>query len=177
MRVPLVDLSSDQFELHRAEGRVPGHLIRSVAHSSPEVLQAWIALAWALRRNTTLGDRLRELITTRTTQLCACVYEFSHHWDEALTVGISAAQLADLSNWRGSQHFDARDRAVLAYVDELATSSSVSDATFQQLRNEFPDPAQLADITIVVGFYGAVARLLNAFDVPLEADRPLHALG
>jgi AhpD family alkylhydroperoxidase len=174
MRIELVDISSDQFATHRAEGRTPGHLIRTVAHTSPEVLRAWMALAWALRQNTSLGDRLRELISVRTTQLCRCEYEFSHHWEEALTVGVRAEQLDDLATWQDSPHFDDRERALLAYVDELVTGAAASDTTFARVQAEFPEPAQLVDITIVAGFYGAVSRVLNAFEVPLEDGRPVH---
>jgi 4-carboxymuconolactone decarboxylase len=178
MRIPLVDVESSQFERHRREGRTPGHLIRTVAHTSPEALQAWIGLAWALRKNTALSDARRELITVRVTQLARCEYEFSHHFEEALTVGLGRDELDDLATWRDSSHFDDTQRALLAYVDELVTSSSVTDDTFARLEAALGENSaqQMVDITMVVGFYGMVAKVLNAFETPLEADRPAHSV-
>ena len=132
MRIALVDISSEAFELHRREGRVPSLLIRTVAHISPELLDGWLKMAWGIRRNTSLTDYIRELIVLRVVQLTRCEYKFSHHWVEAAEGGMSEEKLRALSGWEKSVLFDDDERALLRFVDEVVANGIVEQATLDR---------------------------------------------
>ena len=124
-------------------------------------------MAWGIRLNTSLSDYTRELIVARVVQLARCEYEFSHHWAEAASEGVSEEKLRSLARWEESDLFDPAERALLRYVDEVVADATTTQETFDAAKAVYDDTA-LVEIVVVVGFYGTVARVLNTFDVPLE---------
>lgn len=64
-----------------------------------------------------------------------------------------------------SPHFDARERAALAYTEEATRSRKVSDATFEALRSHF-DERQIVELT----WLNAVGNYFNLIAVPLGLE-------
>ena len=59
----------------------------------------------------------------------------------ALREGLTQAQLDALSDWEGSDLFDPRQRAVLAYADAMTRDVRVPDEVFAAIRPAFDDRA------------------------------------
>jgi alkylhydroperoxidase family enzyme len=70
-----------------------------------------------------------------------------------------------LPDWRESPHFDERERAALAYVEEATRDKQVSDATFEALRKHFDD-REIVEITVL----NAAENFYNLINIPLEIE-------
>ena len=65
---------------------------------------------------------------------------------------------------------------VLRYTDDVVANVRASDATFRPLAERM-DHQQMVELTMGIGCYMMVSRLLNTFDVDLEAaDGPTITL-
>ena len=82
-------------------------------------------------------------------------------------------RIAGLGSWATSACLDARDRAVLAYVDSVASKVEVSDALFQEARAHLSE-AEVVELTLVAGYWGMVARLLLALQIDVEPPFVQH---
>ena len=78
-------------------------------------------------------------------------------------------QVAEVKDWEGSSEFDARERAVLQYAEEVTRDVRARPETFEALRNHF-DSQTIVELTVTVGFYGMVSRILENMQVELEED-------
>src|SRR2546422_7772086 len=125
-RVPLVDLPADVVHRLTQMSEPPINLYRSLGNH-PGLLRAWIDFAWTLREGIT-PRTLRELMILRGAQLMNAEYEWHHHRRMATVAGVPAEKLEQLANWRASDLFDERERAALAYVEEINAGKG-SDGT------------------------------------------------
>ena len=135
--------------------------------NSPPVAAGWLHLGTAVRYQSKLSGRLRELAICQVGKLNRADYEYLHHEPLALREGVSAEQLAALDSWQESGLFNARERAVLAYTDAMTREVEVDDATFATVREHF-DRQQLLELTATIGFYNMVTRLLVALRIDLD---------
>ncbi len=98
-------------------------------------------------------------------------YEWAQHVVLARECGVTPEQMEAMGEWSSSTVFDARDRAVLAYTDEVSQQVRVQDATFQEVAR-YLDEDSIVELTLCVGFWGMVARLLEALQVDLDQELP-----
>ena len=135
----------------------------------PDVLahaQAGFALLNSPSR--TLTPYQRELALTRAGFARGSQFVFSQHCKAARYAGVPDEKLAALPAWAISSVFDACDRAILAYADELTLADGrVQDATFAALREHLSDDATL-ELTYAVATYGMHATICRA--LRLEYD-------
>src|SRR5947209_16397599 len=123
-RLPLISDRPDDPALARVfaglrrQGREPSNLYRTLGHA-PRMLAAWVGLAWPLRGEPSVPRSLRELMILRGAQLTGAGYEWAHHREMALAAGVTAGQVAALAGWRSSDLFDERERAALAFAEEV----------------------------------------------------------
>ena len=96
-------------------------------------------------------------------------YEFTHHWNISLKVGVKREQLEQLANYETAAVFNDHERAVMRYAAEATTNIKVSDATFDALRG-FLDNRRITELVMNVAFYNAVVRVLIPLGVELEPD-------
>jgi len=171
-RVPLVpddavdDVAASVLEVFYAEGREPIALYRALA-SVPTLLRSYSVLARSLRNDTVTDRRIRELVILRTAQLTASAYEWSHHVPMATAAGVHPEQIHALEAWEESTAFDERERASLRCTDEVH-ALGVTDATFAELERVLGLTGAL-EIVLTASFYQAVARMIQALDVDVEA--------
>jgi alkylhydroperoxidase family enzyme len=170
-RLPGVDPAGEDpvvaevFAHFAAEGREPIALYRVLAHSPP-MLRAYAGLARALRYEAQTPRALRELMILRTAQLVGSEYEWAHHRAMAAAQGVVDAQVAELERWHSSEHFDEVERAALRCVEELH-ELALSDEAFAALEGAV-GAAATVELVLLVSFYEAVARLIQAFDLEVE---------
>ncbi len=65
--------------------------------------------------------------------------------------------------------YDGAERAVLAYADEVSRGYRAQDETFAAVRSHLGDE-QAVELTVVIGFYEMICRVLEALQVDLEDD-------
>src|SRR3954469_19178566 len=99
---------------------------------------------------------------------CGSEYEWAQHLRMARKAGVREAQIAVLAAWRSSPEFDATERAALQLAESV-TSGRVSDEAYREAMRHF-DHHDYVELTVTVGFYAMVARVLDAMAVELEPD-------
>ena len=174
-RLPYVtreDLAEDERtvfdEFERERGTPPGHIHRAIANA-PNLLRRFSTLALELRNHTRLDPRLRELALMTVGRIAGAEYEFVHHWNIALGVGVRRDQLEQLAEFERSSVFTRQERAVMRYAAEVTTGIKVSDRTFDALR-EFLDNRRIMELAMNVAFYNAVVRIIVPLGVELEPE-------
>jgi alkylhydroperoxidase family enzyme len=138
----------------------------------PGLMMAHRALPLALRGRENCPPRLRELAVLRLTQLVGSAYEWSHHRPMALHTGVTADQAGALAAWRESAVFGSAERLVLA-ATETVHEMAVTDELFGALEAEL-GRAGAMELIVVVSQYEAVARIIQALGVEVEADHQHH---
>ena len=109
----------------------PGHIHRTIANA-PNLLRRFSGLALELRNRTKLDPRLRELALMTVGRIAGAEYEFVHHWNIALRVGVRREQLEQLAEFERAPVFNEQERAVMRYAAEVTTNIKVSDADLRR---------------------------------------------
>jgi 4-carboxymuconolactone decarboxylase len=166
----------DRPELAPLIGRIKGrrrglllNLYRMLLHSPP-VAERWFEQNNAIRWETQLDGKTRELAIIRVAVINRSAYVFKSHVPSmALAEGLTQDQCDALADWRASRLFDARDRAVLAYTDAMTSDIQVPDAVFDELRRHFNE-RQIVELTVLIGTYNMHSRVLEALQVERDAS-------
>ena len=153
-------------EFVKVRGTEPGNIHRTIANA-PNLLRRFVDLANELRNGTQLDPQLRELALLTVGRLTGAEYEFVHHWNMALRLGVSRAQLEQLAQFDSSAEFNDDERAVMRYAAEATSNVKVNDATFEALRR-FLDNRRIMELVMNVAIYNAVARIIVPCGVELE---------
>ena len=114
--------------------------------------------------------REREIVILRVCANNRAEYEWGVHVSIfAERAGLSSEQVAaTLEPERAAACWTPRDRVVLALCDELTLGTTVSDAVWVQLAEEFSEEARL-ELLLLCGFYRTISLLVNTLKLPLEA--------
>ncbi len=136
---------------------------------SPDVFAHAVAgFGLMTSRSRKLTPYLRELALLRTGFAAGSQFVFSQHAKTARAAGVPEEKIANVPAWATCGAFDAADRAVLAYADELVLADGrVQDATFEQLKKHLSDEAIL-ELSYAIGTYRMHAMLSRA--LRLEYD-------
>lgn len=115
-----------------------------------------------------LSPYLRELGLTRAGFAAGSQFVFSQHSKAARAAGIPDEKVAAIPAWASSDLFDATDRAVLAYTDEVVLADGrVQDATIARLKEHLSDE-QVLELTYAIATYRLHATICRALQ--LEYD-------
>ncbi|MDD5093419.1 MAG: carboxymuconolactone decarboxylase family protein [Dehalococcoidia bacterium] len=169
-RVTLVQKDQASKEVEEVFRKIEGNgarvlnLYKAVA-VSPPMLSSFLKLGNRLLSRAELSSKLRELAILRVANLAGSEYEWTQHLSIALATGVSQQQIDDVHSWRESASFTEEERAVLQYTDELAVDVTVTEGTFDGLRSHLSE-RQIVELTLSIGYWGMVARVL----VPLKVD-------
>ncbi|MEU2718560.1 carboxymuconolactone decarboxylase family protein [Streptomyces sp. NPDC007205] len=144
----------------------PLNVVRTLGRH-PALCRHWFGLGATLLFRGTLPAHHRELAILRTAHLNACPYEQVHHVRAGREAGLSEAHIdavtaeADEFAWR------PEESAVLAAVDELHSTGSISEGTWGMLSRQH-DERQIIELVMLVGYYRMTAHAINALRIPLE---------
>ena len=150
------------------------NVYRLLLHS-PALAQTWFDHNSAVRFQTALTDRLREIVIIRIAHLNAIPYVLSQHVPAlAVAAGVTVDECAALADWRKFARdrgglFDARERAALAYADAMTLSPHVPDDVFAAVREHFDDRG-IVELSVLIGTYIMHNRVMNALGIDLEAE-------
>jgi alkylhydroperoxidase family enzyme len=171
----LPDPRTDGPELAELVGRIVAErgellsLYRTLLHSPP-LAAGWLSLLTSVRTRGKLPGSIRELVIMRVARLNGAPYEADQHRPIALSEGLTQAQLDAFDDWASSKHFDARERAVLAYTDAMTREVQVPDRVFGAVRAQFND-RELVELTATVAAYNMVSRFLEALQIRSVHER------
>lgn len=137
---------------------------------APKMSRASMQMAMALRFEALTPRVYIEIAIVRAAQNAKGVYELQQHRPMLLAEGFSKQKLAALSKWRKSKLFDDKERAVLAYTDEMSNFGKVADKTFKAIERHFT-PQQIMELTFAIGSYYGTALMMNALKIKLEKQK------
>jgi alkylhydroperoxidase family enzyme len=84
-----------------------------------------------------------------------------------LKEGLTSEQVSAIANWRSSNLFSDRQRALLAYTDAMTRDIDVADDVFAVLRKHFSE-RQIVELTMLIGAYNMLTLFLKALKVDPE---------
>jgi AhpD family alkylhydroperoxidase len=154
---------------HRLETERPqptGNVFRAIAHA-PAVLAASLTYGAALRNETEIDSKLRELAILGVAHAAGVKYAIAHHSGPAVLHGATDEQLADIENFETSDAFDNRERAVIRLAYESTRSVHVSDAVWNAASVHFSDK-ELVELVLNIAYYNNGVRIMGMLDIELE---------
>ena len=171
-RLDYPDLAGGSEEMKELVGRIEGergkvlNLYRMLLHSPP-LAAGWLHCFTAIRHQGRLDGHTRELAICKVGRMNRADYEWEHHKPIARREGISDEQLDAIDGWRESDLFDDRERAVLAYAEQMTGQIEVDDEVFAAVRRHFDD-RELVELTATIGGYNLVSRFLVALQIDMD---------
>ena len=153
----------------KIKGARGGRLIniyRLMLHS-PTLANAWFDLNQAVRYGTEIDGQRRELAVIRVAVLNLNKVEYvirAHGPAYALKEGLTPEQVDALADWRPSNLFDEKQRALLAYTDAMTRDIDVPDAVFAEVRKHFSE-RQAVELSLLIGAYNMLTRFLKVLKV------------
>lgn len=118
-------------------------------------------------RVTLTGDltpRLYQLACLRTVWLCNCEYLWARHAEEALTLGVTEAELAEVA--RGGAGLEGLDRLVVEAIDQMHTTHYLADDAWTGF-DALGDHAAM-DLMTTYSFYVTLSAFANTTGVQLD---------
>jgi AhpD family alkylhydroperoxidase len=173
-RLPYLDLQDIPGPLgEQLRARPPLNIYRVLPHA-PAAARGFLALGQAILRDGSLAPALRELVILRVGALSGAGYEVHQHRKLARAVGVSEAKIAatlaadaNAASWRAAG-LSAPECAALVFTDECVRDVKAGPAAYADLAAHFAAGEQM-EIVITLGFYMLVSRLLENFEVEVEA--------
>ena len=117
-------------------------------------------LGHVVRSESGLADRDRELATLATGRAQGCDFVWTSHVDAAHAAGVSSDVIDRLE--RGAT-LDGRGGIIVAFVNELCTSSSVSDETYAAALSLL-DTRGVVELSVTIGYYTMLSFVMRSAD-------------
>jgi AhpD family alkylhydroperoxidase len=131
---------------------------------APEAYKSLQALGHHLRTATSLDAVLLGLIDLRASQLNRCGFCIGMHSNELKHANEPDSRINAVANWRESDAFTPRERAALAWTEEITNiqDGHASDEAYEAVSEYFKDK-DLVDLTFAIATINAWNRLAIAF--------------
>lgn len=115
-------------------------------------------------RSSLIKNREFELAIIATAREKDCGYIWAAHLGSARKAGIPEETIMAIRDRADFPTLEAQDAALVTYIRQLLRNNRVEQALFDRLQNAFGTPC-LVEVTALVGHYGYLAGILNAFDL------------
>jgi len=145
------------------------NLVGTWAHH-PVLARRLLALSAALLDGV-IPPRDREILILRSARNTGCDYEFGQHVRLAAHAGLTQPEIDAIATDDEDDVLDEFDRTLLAAADELHTTASLSDTTWERLAGRYDEEA-LVEVPILVGNYHTIAYIVGAVGVRSEPGLP-----
>lgn len=152
-----------------AEGRGSVRGPFAILMYSPPLCQRIFDVSNYLRFESSVSPRERELATIGTAREKDCPYVWAAHASAARREGIADSTVAAVRDRGGLEAVPPGERDVVDYVRQVLRAHRVTQTLFDRLRDEHGVP-WLVELTALIGHYGLVTGLLNAFEVAPPPD-------
>ncbi len=145
----------------------PLNIYRMLAHTGP-VGEGFMTLGYGLLRQGALDPALREIVILRVGQICHAGYEVHQHTRIGRKAGLSDAQMAALKVGAAQDLFSPQQKLAIRFTDEMVKQVKASDELFAAMTQAF-STTEVAEMTLLVGYYMMVCRFLETFEVDIES--------
>jgi alkylhydroperoxidase family enzyme len=126
---------------------------------------------WQRSPERAVDPLLRELAIVRAGWARGSQFVFSQHCKLLRHLGVDEKRIASIPDWATATCYDARERAVLAYVDDLVLASGrVPDSRFAELQRLLSD-VEILELTFIACTYDMSATMSRALRLEFD-DRP-----
>ena len=126
---------------------------------------------WQRSPERAIDPLLRELAIVRAGWARGSQFVFSQHCKLLRRLGVDEKRIASIPDWATATCYDARERAVLAYVDDLVLASGrVPDSRFAELQRLLSD-VEILELTFIACTYDMSATMSRALRLEFD-DRP-----
>jgi AhpD family alkylhydroperoxidase len=130
----------------------------------PKLFRGWLRFAGRLMPGGTLPRRETELVILRVAHLRDCEYERDHHVRIGNRAGLTDADLARVADGPSADGWSEHERVLLTAVDELHAQHDLSDATWDQLTEQY-DERRLIELVFLVGHYEMLATFIGTLRI------------
>ena len=146
------------------------NLAKILAHS-PGAARSFGQLGSFIRFKSTLDSRLRELAILNVGWLTKAEYEYSHHIKIGKEFGLTDEDIDGVRDGTDGKAtgLDEVSQLVLRASREMTEDLAISEETVRRLHKHFSNE-HLMDLTLVIGFYNAVIRVLKTFEIDVEPE-------
>jgi 4-carboxymuconolactone decarboxylase len=157
------DLADIEASIRAQRGRIS--LLYQILLNSPPIASGWERLLTAVRNESQLPAKWRELIILRVAVLNRAPYEFEAHIPHAQHAGMSDGQIGAVRDWRSRESlFDANERLLLELTDVMTREVEVCDELMGRLA-ALLDPRGVLEAVTTVAAYNMVSRVLCALKI------------
>lgn len=144
----------------------PRNIFRMMAHGEG-LLAVFTRLGNHLLFKSELDPVLREIAIIRVGVLSGAGYELFQHERIGRQVGMSDELIAAIHGGPDSAEFDDLQRLVVRITDDVVANVRAGDDTFGPLLQRL-SVRELQELVMTIGYYMAVSRFLETFDVEVE---------
>lgn len=122
---------------------------------APDALKAMLGLERYVR-NSGLERPLYELIKIRASQINGCAYCIDMHTKDARKAGETEQRIYALNAWRETPFYTERERAALAWTEELTliSENDVSDDLYERIGEHFTEQERVALTMAIIAING-----------------------
>jgi alkylhydroperoxidase family enzyme len=154
----------------------PINLFRALINT-PEGFKYFHEFSEWMRWDSTLDQRVRELLILQVGYLVRDPYEWSHHLVLSKQFGVTDDDIRGLIDFTNGLPTTLSDDeiAVLRAVTELTDSRRISDEAWAGIKALYSDQ-HLTEIVVIGAFYSAVVRILGGLRIEVEAGDFADAL-
>ena len=136
----------------------------------PEVAQRLESLRLYLRDETSLSQKLQEIVMLTVAREMDCAYIWQAHAATAREVGVRGGIVDGLREKRALTGLDPDEQTAVDFTRELLRNRKVSQATFDRANTGFGRRGTLT-LTNLIGCYATLAYIMNTY----ELEAPAHA--
>ena len=135
----------------------------------PELLEAFAKMSAAVFNTVSLDVQSKQLIALASSLSSGCKYCQSHTSHGAERAGVANDKIADILNYQKSEHYDAKEVALLDLA--FASGEVPNGATKTHFDNlkKYYSKQQIVDMVSVIAFFGFLNRWNDTFGTEIEA--------
>jgi 4-carboxymuconolactone decarboxylase len=141
----------------------------SILLHSPQLDEHALNLGNYFRYNSVVKSPEKELAIITAAREKDCLYVWAAQVGAGRRAGLREEAIAVVKERGDTSSLEPHEAAIINYVRQLFRNNRVEQALFDQLMERFGLQG-LIEITMVVGYYGMLAGVVNAFDVPAPPD-------
>lgn len=140
-------------------------LFQMMLHS-PEVTHGWSTFGNAIRFETGIDDRTRELIVLTVAQVTGCAYEWDQHETLALDKGMVRSEVEAIREWpNGADVFERSDRSVVELAAAVANRSGPVTGEFVDVVISERGMRGLVELVAASCYYVAIAHFVMSLGI------------
>lgn len=171
-RIPYIDKNTADPEVSQLFKKIEDNSAQvlnvwKIAAHSPTTLTHLIRLGNTVLSRTQLNPKLREIAVLRVSEILDCAYERTAHIVMGKAAGMTEEQISSIKKWQKSDIYSNTEQSVLRFTDEFIKSGKPLQSTFAEVE-KYLTHRELMELTVTIGFYELLAKLLLTFEVDME---------